>query len=100
LNLSWIEEIHNRFLKGLKPNLTFLLDLPVEEGLRRAWKRIENQTVKEDRFEKEALAFHRRVREGYLFLARQEPNRIIVLDGMKDEKSIHREIINHLPKGY
>jgi len=100
LNLTWIEEIHNRFLKGLKPNLTFLLDLPVEEGLRRAWKRIENQTVKEDRFEKEALAFHRRVREGYLFLARQEPNRIIVLDGMKDEKSIHREIINHLPKGY
>jgi dTMP kinase len=100
LNLAWIEEIHNRFLKGLKPNLTFLLDLPVEEGLRRAWKRMENQTVKEDRFEKEALAFHRRVREGYLFLARQEPNRIIVLDGMKDEKSIHREITNHLPKGY
>ena len=100
LNLTWIEEIHNRFLKGLKPNLTFLLDLPVEEGLRRAWKRMENQTVKEDRFEKEALAFHRRVREGYLFLARQEPNRIIVLDAMKDEKSIHREITNHLPKGY
>ena len=100
LTLEWIEEIHDRFLKGLKPNLTFLLDLPVEEGLRRAWKRMENQTVKEDRFEKEALAFHRRVREGYLVLARKEPNRIMVLDGMKDEPSLHREIIDHLPKGY
>jgi dTMP kinase len=100
LNPAWIEEIHERFLKGLKPDLTFLLDLPVEEGLRRAWKRMENQAVKEDRFEKEALAFHRRVREGYLLLARKEPKRIIVLDGMKDEQSLHREILNHLPAGY
>jgi dTMP kinase len=100
LNLAWIEEIHERFLNGLKPNLTFLLDLAEEEGLRRAWKRMENQTVKEDRFEKEALAFHRRVREGYLVLARKEPNRIILLDGMKDEQSLHREILTYLPKGY
>ena len=100
LNPGWIEEIHDRFLNGLKPDLTFLLDLPVEEGLRRAWKRMENQTVKEDRFEKEALAFHRRVREGYLLLARKEPNRIIVLDGLKDESSLHREIVTRLPEGY
>jgi len=99
LNLAWLEEIHNRFLQGLKPDLTFLLDLPVEEGLRRAWKRMENQAVKEDRFEKEALAFHQRVREGYLFLARREPNRIVVLDGMKDEQTLHREILNRLPAG-
>ena len=100
LNLAWLEEIHERFLKGLKPDLTFLLDLPVEEGLRRAWKRMENQAVKEDRFEKEALAFHRRVREGYLLLARKEPKRIVVLDGMKDEQSLHREILTRLPEGF
>ena len=100
LNPAWIEEIHDRFLKGLKPDLTFLLDLPVEEGLRRAWKRMENQAVKEDRFEKEALAFHRRVREGYLLLARKEPGRIVVLDGTKDEPSLRREILLHLPEGY
>jgi len=99
LNLAWLEEIHNRFLQGLKSDLTFLLDLPVEEGLRRAWKRMENQAVKEDRFEKEDLAFHQRVREGYLFLARREPNRIVVLDGMKDEQTLHREILNRLPAG-
>jgi dTMP kinase len=61
---------------------------------------MENQAVKEDRFEKEDLAFHRRVREGYLLLARQEPNRIVVLDGMKDEQSLHREILTRLPEGF
>lgn len=100
LDLNWIEETHRRILMEVKPHLTFLLDLPVEEGLKRAWKRMENQPVKEDRFEKEALAFHERVREGYLVLARKEPRRIVVLDGMKDEASLRREIIAHLPKDF
>ena len=96
LDRDWIEEIHARAMENVKPALTFLLDLPVEEGLRRAWKRIEKDRVKEDRFEKETLEFHRRVREGYLTLARREPGRIIVLDGMKDEDTLHREIVSHL----
>ena len=99
MDLAWIEEIHARTMENVKPDLTFLLDLPVEEGLRRAWKRMENHSVKEDRFEKEALDFHQRVREGYLILARKEPRRIIVLDGMKEEKTLHREILSHLPEG-
>jgi dTMP kinase len=98
LDLAWIEETHARTMENVKPDLTFLLDLPVEEGLRRAVKRMEKHPVKEDRFEKEALDFHRRVREGYLILARNEPQRIIVLDGMKDEQTIHREIVSHLPR--
>jgi len=97
LELSWIEEIQARTMKNLKPDLTFLLDLPVEEGLRRAWKRIKQHKLKEDRFEREALAFHKRVRKGYLFLAKQEPKRIIVLNGRKDKQTLHREIISHLP---
>ncbi len=96
LDLGWIDEIHARAMENVKPELTFLLDLPVEEGLRRAWKRIENDRVKEDRFEKEALEFHQRVREGYLTLARKEPRRIVVLDGMKDEQTLHQEIVSHL----
>ena len=99
MDLAWIEEIHARTMANVKPDLTFLLDLPVEEGLRRALKRMENHSVKEDRFEKEALDFHRRVREGYLALARNEPRRIVVLDGMKEEETLHREILTYLPKG-
>jgi len=96
VDLVWIEGIHARTMENVKPDLTFLLDLPVEEGLRRALKRMENHSVKEDRFEKEALDFHRRVREGYLSLARNEPRRIIVLDGMKEEQIIHQEIRSYL----
>jgi len=71
--------------------------LPVEVGLERAWKRPEKDQTREDRFEKEAIDFHRRIREGYLTLARKEPGRIIVLDGMKDEETLRREIVSHLP---
>ncbi len=99
VDLAWIEEIHARTMENVKPDLTFLLDLPVEEGLRRALKRMEKHSVKEDRFEKEALDFHRRVREGYLILARNQPRRIVALDGMKEEKTLHREILTHLPGG-
>ena len=97
LDLAWIEEIHARALENIKPDLTFLLDLPVEVGLGRAWKRLEKDQTREDRFEKEALDFHRRIREGYLALARKEPHRILVLDGMKDERTLHREIVARLP---
>lgn len=97
LDLAWIEEIHSRALENAKPDLTFLLDLPVEVGLKRAWKRLKKDQTGEDRFEKEALDFHRRIREGYLTLARKEPSRIMVLDGMKDEGTLHGEIVSHLP---
>jgi len=93
LDPAWIEEIHRRAMNDVRPDLTFLLDLPVEVGLQRARKRMEGQTISEDRFEREDLEFHRRVREGYLQLARREPGRFVILDGMKDEETLHREIL-------
>lgn len=96
IDQGWIEEIHARSVDNGKPDLTFLLDLPVEEGLRRAWKRMEGHPVKEDRFEKEAVDFHERVRQGYLTLARREPQRIVVLDGRQDEQTLHAEIVSRL----
>jgi dTMP kinase len=99
MDLTLIDQIHDRILGEIRPDLTFLLDLPVEEGLRRAWKRMEGQSEKEDRFEKEDLAFHRRVREGYLLLARQAPQRIMILDAMKSVQNLHEDILAHLPAG-
>jgi dTMP kinase len=49
--------------------------------------------VPEDRFEKEALAFHERVRQGYLTLARNEPERFRVIDASRDPESVHKEIV-------
>ncbi len=95
-DLEFIEAIHNKVLADLRPYLTIILDLAVEEGLKRAWKRITGKTegLQEDRFEKESLAFHEKVREGYLTLAKREPERFRIVDASKDPGSVHREILD------
>ena len=68
----------------LRPALTLLLDIPVEEGLARAKRR---RSL--DRFEQETLSFHNRVRNAYLELAEQEPDRVCKIDvAGKDEESV------------
>lgn len=75
---------------GCWPALTFLLDLPVEVGLaRRRYKR-------KDVFQAESLAFHRRVREGFLTIARQEPERVRVIDATGDVQTVHRAVLETL----
>lgn len=73
---------------GVKPDITILIDIDVEAGLRRNRK-----ANKVDRIELEEIEFHRRVREGYLELARQEPDRIKMIDGTAGIEVIHRQII-------
>jgi dTMP kinase len=68
--------------QGLIPDLTILMDIPVEVGFSR------NQGKKLDRFEKENLSFHKRVREGYLKLAKAEPKRWLVIDATKNKEEI------------
>jgi len=78
----------------LIPDLTILLDLPVDQGLKRAWKRIEGrkESHREDRFEKESVAFHEKVRQGYLKLAEMEPERFRVIDASADPDSVHHVV--------
>jgi len=85
----------NCFLStALKPDRTLLFDLPVEIGLGRAMKRIAGNSGQqaEDRFEREEMDFHRRVREGYLALARQEPGRFRVIDAAGGIAEIQEQI--------
>ena len=73
---------------GLKPDLTLILDLPVEEGLARAGRRIEAaKGPVEDRYERMGVAFHQRLRKGFRAIARAEPRRCRVIDasGTADE---------------
>lgn len=68
----------------IRPNLTVLLDCPVETGLARAMARINaSSTAREERFEQESLHFHQRIRDGFLFLAAADPGRFEVLDGSR-----------------
>jgi dTMP kinase len=73
---------------GFKPDLTIILDVDPAEGLKRAKGR-----SAPDRFEQEELSFHERVRDGYLKLARSEPERIKVVDGSGGVEEIHKEIV-------
>jgi dTMP kinase len=74
--------INNAATGGLTPDLTVLLDISPEAGLAR------KSSQRQDRFEQEAIAFHRRVREGYLRLAEAEPRRFLVIDATKDKEEI------------
>lgn len=73
---------------GLTPDLTILLDLPVETGLGR--KGADDQTRFETQYD---LAFHRRVRNGFLAMAVAEPGRFIVLDATADEDRVAERIL-------
>ena len=67
--------------RGLKPDVTILIDIDIETSLMRARRRNERLGQAESRIDDESAAFHERVRQGYLTLARSEPDRIAVIDG-------------------
>jgi dTMP kinase len=75
LNLETIEQINYLATQDIKPNLTVLLDIPADKGLSR------KTSPSKDRFEAEKIVFHRKVRDGYLELAADEPERWLVIDG-------------------
>jgi len=73
---------------GLKPDLTILLDVPVELGLKRQQDR--------NRFEAESVEFHQRVRNGFLKLAKQEPDRWVTIDASKEIEEVESLVIKVL----
>ena len=75
------------------PDLTILLDLPVEDGLLRANKRNEL-----DRFEKEDINFHKSIRKSYLDLQKKEPKRIFLFDSSISENKLFENVLNLIEK--
>lgn len=73
------------------PDLTILIDLAVESVLRRGQMRLETLLV-QDRIEEESRRFHEVVRQGYLTIAREQPDRIRVIDGEGSVEQIHEQI--------
>ena len=96
-DLEMIILLNEKASLGITPNVTFLLDCPVDVGIARALKR--NKKLKDDgqdRFEKERMDFHTAVREGYLALAKEHPGRFIVVDGTLGEKALEGVIFSHI----
>jgi dTMP kinase len=93
LDRQLIEQVNQLASQGLTPDLTLLLDCPVEVGLGRARQRIDAaSSPREERFELEALAFHQRVRDGYLTLAAEEPQRFVLVDAVKSPEQVAAQI--------
>ena len=91
LPLDAVRAVESMARQGLLPDLTFVLDCPIEIGLARTRRRRGHATA--DRFEGEDASFHERVRRGFLALAREDPQRIRVIDGARTADDVHREIL-------
>lgn len=88
IDLGIIETLNRLVTKGVRPNLTILLDCDVQQALKR--KSAANQTM--DRFEREDISFHEKIRKAYLKLAEEDNKRFLVVDGNLDVDEIHRII--------
>ena len=88
IDLKLIASLDAIATEGLKPDLTFLLDIDVETGLRR------NRDIgKTDRIEAEEVSFHERVRKGFISLAAREPDRIRLVECSGSIEEVHRKTI-------
>ena len=89
-DLGTIKALRDLALGDIYPDLTLILDVPVDTGLQRSKARHSDAT----RQEKMDISFHERMRQGFLEIARQEPKRCIVIDASHTPEAIHTQIFN------
>ncbi len=92
MDLNKLNLLNDFAVGSCKPVLTILLDLPPEEGFKRTARREETQNT-HDRFEMEDIDFHRAVRNGFLEIARREPQRVKIVSAIGAPEQIHRKIV-------
>ena len=86
----FIRALERVSLGDLKPDLTFVLDLPAPLAMQRAAER--RSGGKPDRFEAEDIAFHEKLREAYLALALAEPQRCVIIDASKSKEAVAKRV--------
>ncbi|MCS6771020.1 MAG: dTMP kinase [Kiritimatiellae bacterium] len=92
LPMDALQTIRALAVDGAEPDLTLLLDIPVALGFERVRSRQQDLFEGVDRIEREELAFHERVREGYLQLARENPRRFRRIDASRDPEQVAVEV--------
>ena len=90
LDPAYMEEIERVAINGMMPDMTLILDIDPEEGLKRASAR--RGAAQADRFEKESLAIHQRRRNAFLEIAENEPERCIVIDASASEDAVENMV--------
>lgn len=93
-----LENMYKIVAGDFKPDLTLILDIDPEIGMRRSFAKAQEMEVKELRFESRQLEFHQNLRQGFLAIAKREPKRCVVLNADKDIETLHREIVEVVQK--
>ena len=88
-----VRRVNEFVCRGIRPDLTLVLDIPVELGLGRATGRSGAAATQDDRFDSESAAFHAAVRNGFLELARREPERFAVIDASASIEQVTQAIL-------
>lgn len=90
VNLDLIKQIHDSILNNFAPDITFLIDIDLDIALNRVKSR-----GNENKFDLMGLEFHKKIKEGFLEIAKNNPDRIKVIDGNRDIEEINQEILNY-----
>jgi dTMP kinase len=90
LDPKFLRALERVTVGDLKPDLTFILDVPADVGLARARKRRGDESA--DRFEAESLAFHEELREAYRLLVVSEPGRCVVIDATEPKPAVAERV--------
>lgn len=93
-DMKLLGELNRLATDGMVPDLTIVLDCTVDTGLKRTRERVKGmQQHRFDRFEAERAEFHRRVREGFLAIARAEPDRVRVINSERALETVAAEVL-------
>ena len=92
-DLPLLHQLNQLATEGMVPDLTIVLDCSAEVGIGRTRERVKGQAHKFDRFESERMEFHRRVREGFLAIAKAEPQRVRIIDSQQPYENVTAEIL-------
>jgi len=88
LDLERIYKLNDIATNGTKPDLTFVFDIDLETSAKRVGK-------EKDRMESAGIEFFKKVRDGYLSISKNEPDRVKLIDGTKSINEIHQEILEY-----
>ena len=89
-----LQSLYDIAVGDFKPDLTIILDIDPKIGLERSFNKAKTMEVKELRFEGRELEFHHNLRKGFLEIAKDEPNRCVVLNADKTIEELHQDIVN------
>lgn len=93
VDFQTLQSLYKIVAGDFKPNLTIILDMDPEVGMRRSFAKAENMAVKELRFESRQMDFHRNLRHGFLEIAKRDPERCVVVDADTDIETLHKQIV-------